>query len=233
VRLGQRLYFVVFETALDGLVLVPRSKRYLPMLAGLLADVLAMAGLTLVAYATRAPDGRISLVGGVCLALAFTTLPRIVWQFYFFLRTDVYYLITTVLRCVDLQTTTREYLHNRVNSLLGRHQRLVDESRWHPRDRRVARWYAPLMVTGYAAAIVMLFVVVLPLAWDFFGSALRTVFISGGDTPAHFWDSALLLALNALQFALAGVLALRERRRTRRPDNGIALTGRPATREAR
>jgi len=29
---------VVFETALDGLAGVPRRKRYLPMLAGILSD---------------------------------------------------------------------------------------------------------------------------------------------------------------------------------------------------
>ena len=223
VRLAQRLHFVVFETALDGLVLVPRGQRYLPMLAGLLADVVIMAVLTLAAYLMRGPDGDLPLAGGVCLALAFTTLPRIAWQFYFFLRTDVYYLVTTVLECVDLQTTTRELLQNRVNALLGRRGRLVDPDRWHPRDRRVARWYAPLYVAGYAVSIGMLLVVVLPLAWQFFSSALGRVFLDQAVTPTHFWDSALLLTLTVLQLALAGWLALRDvRRRISGAERGLA-----------
>lgn len=223
VRLAQRLHFIVFETTLDGLVIVPRGKRYLPMLAGLLADVLAMAVLTLAAYLMQGPDGELLLAGGICLALAFSTLPRIAWQFYFFLRTDVYYLITTVLRCVDLQTTTRELLQNKANSLVGRRGRLVDPGRWHPRDRQVARWYAPLLVAGYAISIGMLVVVVVPLAWQFFGSALSRVFFGEADSAAHFWDSALLLALTALQLALAGWLALRDFRRRRAvPDRGLA-----------
>lgn len=213
VRLGQRLYFLVFETVLDGLVAVPRRKRYLPMLAGMLADVVMMAALTVAAAATRQPDGAFSLLGGVCLALAFTTLLRIVWQFYFYLRTDVYYLITTVLGCVDLQTTTRELLRNRMNALLGRTQRLLDESRWHPRDRRVARWYAPLVVVGYSASIAMLVVVFIPLTWRFFSNAIHRVFLGGATGPGQFWDSTVLLALNVLQLAVAGGLALRERRR--------------------
>jgi hypothetical protein len=119
-HLGRRLHYVVFETSLDGLVSVPRRQRYLPMLAGVLADVLVISGLTVVAFATRGPDGAPSLLGGVCLALAFTTVPRILWQLYFFLRTDLYYLIVTVLGCVDLHTTARQVVANRVNGLLGR-----------------------------------------------------------------------------------------------------------------
>ena len=116
VRISRRLYFVVFETNLDGLAVVERRRRYLPILAGLLADALAVAGLTVLAYLTR--DWPV--VSGLCLALAFTTLPRMAWQFYLFLRTDIYHLIATATGCVDLDTAARALIANRVNGLLGR-----------------------------------------------------------------------------------------------------------------
>lgn len=203
VRVSRRLYFVVFETVLDGLVVVPRGKRYLPILAGMLCDVLAIAGLTVLAYLV--PE-----IAGICLALAFTTIPRLAWQFYFYLRTDVYFLFTTALGCVDLDTVTRGVLRNRLNRMLRRPERLVDEDAWHPRDRRVARWYAPLHVAGYTASIVMLVVVVLPLSWRFFSAAVERIAAGGGS--AKFWDSALLMTLTLGQLVLAAVLAWRERR---------------------
>ena len=206
VRLSRRFYFVVFETVLDGLVVVPRRQRYLPMLAGMLADVLVIAGLTVAAYLLPG-------VRGLCLALAFTTIPRLAWQFYFYLRTDLYYLAVTALRCVDLDTVTRGVLRNRFNRIRGRTDLLVDEEAWHPRDRRVARWYAPLHVVGYAASLAMLVAVVVPLAWQFFGRALTA--LAGGDGAAA-WDAALILALTVAQLVLAGVIALRERQDTRR-----------------
>ena len=212
VRLGQRFYFVVFETVLDGLVAVPRRARYLPMLAGMLADALVMAALTLTAFVTRTPDGP-SALGAVCLALAFTTLPRVAWQFYFFLRTDIYYLVTTVLGCIDLQTTSRQLLANRVNRALGRHERLFDEHQWHPRDRKAARWYAPLVVVGYGVSLAMLLLVVAPLAWEFFGQAIDRVLFGSGST-AQAIDAAGLLAVNGGQVVLAAVLAIRQRRRS-------------------
>lgn len=218
VRISQRLHFVVFETALDGLVAVPRAKRYLPILAGLLADVLVVAVLTLVAFvATRGSGASMPLGAAVCLSLAFTTLPRIAWQFYLFLRTDLYYFFTTLLRCVDLQTTTRELLRNRWNKLLGRRDRLVDESRWHPRDFRVARWYVPAMVAGYAVSIGMLVVVVVPLAFRFLSTAVRRLLPGGASDAAQALDSAAFLALTLLQLGLAAALALRERRQRLRP----------------
>jgi hypothetical protein len=74
-------------------------------------------------------------------------------------------LVTTVLGCLDLHATSRELLANRINRVLGRTNRLVDETRWHPRDRQVARWYTPLYVARYGLMIMLLVtVVVAPLA---------------------------------------------------------------------
>jgi hypothetical protein len=198
---------------MNGLVSVPRAQRYLPMLAGMLADLVVAAAFTVAAWLLRGPVAEVPWAAGLCLALALTTLLRIVWQLYFFLRTDVYHLLTTVLGCVDLHTVTRQYLGNAVNRRLGRGHRLVPEDTWHPRDRRVARWYAPLVVAGYGLAIGLLVLVMLPIAWTFFSAAVGRVFLGEAASGAQFWDAAVLLALNVGQLVLAAVLALRERRR--------------------
>ena len=149
--IGRRFYYVVFETSLDGLVAVPRRKRYLPMLAGMLLDVLVIAGLTLAADGLRHTHGFWALVAKLLLSMAFGVVLRLAWQFYFFLRTDLYFLAMTVLGCNDLQTASRQLLANRVNHLLGRRDHLVEESAWTQRDAEVARWYSWLMVAGYCA----------------------------------------------------------------------------------
>lgn len=214
-RISRRMYFLTFETVLDGLVVVPRRQRYLPMLAGLLADLLSMCALTVTAWLMATPGESLSWPAGLCLALAFMTIPRIFVQFYFFLQTDIYHLVTTVLNCVDLHTTARQMLANRIWALRGRPERVVDGSRWHPRDVAVARWYAPMYAIGYAFLIVSLVLITVPVAWRFFSTAVRTV-LNGSSSPAHFWDAALLLAMTALQLGLAGLIALRDRRRLRR-----------------
>ena len=116
----RRLYYVVFVTEMDGLVTVPRRKRYVPMLAGMLTDLLVLAALILVADVTRRPGGALSLAGGVALAFAYMTLLRLAWQFFFYLQTDLYYVIVTVLGCVDLQGTARRVLRARLGRALRR-----------------------------------------------------------------------------------------------------------------
>jgi hypothetical protein len=208
VRISRRLYYVVYETALDGLVTVPRSKRYLPILAGLLADILAVALLTLVAAATHGAGAHPSLIARLCLALAVTTLPRIAWQFYFYLETDIYHLISVVLGCNDLQRAARHVIARR----FGRSRE--DNASLDPRDMRIARWYAPALAVGYLFSAVTIVLIVAPLAWQF-GSRLVGA-LAGAPAPGvHLWDALVVLALTTVQLAIGLAIAVRERQRRR------------------
>ncbi len=109
-RVGHRFTVVVFETVLDGLVVVPRSKRYLPLAAGMLADLAVMAGLVDAAWLLRTWQHRVSVAALICLALAYTTIPRIAWQFFVFLRTDGYFLLQTALGGDDIDAAARDQL---------------------------------------------------------------------------------------------------------------------------
>nr|MDT0660611.1 hypothetical protein [Micromonospora sp. DSM 115978] len=210
ISVGRRLYYVVLETSLDGLVTVPRRKRYLPILAGMLLDVLALSVLTLVADLTRTPDGGLSATGRLCLALAFATLLRIAWQFFFYLRTDLYVLMSTLLGCVDLHTTAKRLLRNRLRRAVGRRDGLADEDQWHPVDRRVANWYSWLIVAGYTFSITVFVVGVAPAVYLMFADAVGR--LGGNSTGGELADSVVFLVLNLGQVAVTGWLAVRERR---------------------
>lgn len=218
VRLSQRLHYLVIETVMDGLVAVPRRQRWLPMLAGMLVDVAVMAALTLLAaYDKR--DGHLSVIGGAALALCFATIPRIAWQFYFFLRTDIYQLLSTVLGTVDLHGASSAVLRSwwlrlrRGDTTASAPDEL---DRWHPRDRRAARWYAPLIVVGYSAVVVVTLLVVLPLAATVFGTLLGRL-AHGEGSAAERWDAVLVLSFTLINVAVAGFLALRRRQKPRSP----------------
>jgi hypothetical protein len=107
----------------------------------------------------------------VALALAYATLLRLLWQGWFFIQTDVYCLIVTVLGCLDLQATARRMLANRWSTLRGRPAR-HDPADRHPRDRAVARWYSVLMVVGYAFCLTTMVLALIPLLARVFGTAI-------------------------------------------------------------
>ncbi|MEU7019984.1 hypothetical protein ABZ990_04920 [Streptomyces sp. NPDC046203] len=213
-RMSYRFYFLVVETSLDGLVVVERRKRYLPILAGMIVDVVLVGVLIIVADFTRGPDG-VGLAGRVCLAVAFAAVIRVLWQFFFYLRTDIYVLISTALGCVDLHTTATRMLRNRCNRLLGRPDRLLDESEWHPADRRAARWYSWLIPVGYTLSLSTFLLGLGPVFFDMIGAVLGR-FTADRPNWGMLVDGTVFLLLTFLQIGIALWLAARDRLRRRR-----------------
>jgi hypothetical protein len=207
--ISRRLYYVVFQTTMDGLVTVPRAKRFLPIMAGMLADTVLLMLLTLLAAVTEGSDGRVSGIGPLALSLAYLTLFRLIWQFWFFLQTDIYYLIVTVLGCIDLQQVSRQRVANATARMTGRPRR-HDPSRWHPRDRAVSRWYAWLLVAGYGFSIVSLLLGMAPVVKRIFAEIFRR--LAGHSSTVGIADSVLFLVLTLAELAVALLIGLRERR---------------------
>jgi hypothetical protein len=209
-RIGHRFIYVVFETSLDGLVAVPRRKRYLPMLAGMGIDVLSLAALILAAAALHpaSPGGSDAraVAYRFLLATAFGVVLRFAWQFYFFLRTDLYYLATAVLGCNDLQTAARQMLWNRVWRVLRRPGRLADESAWTPRDASAARWYSWLLLAGYGWLLFIIVTVLVPAAVRLTRQSVHDLALA--SSPLRAADVLAFLVLNFWQPAVAAALAI-------------------------
>jgi hypothetical protein len=210
-RMGvsNRLIYIVFETQLNGLKSVPRRARYLPFLAGLVCDGVIFCSLGLIADLTRPVSGPYSLVGRLCLALAFTVAMRMAWQLQLYLRTDLYYVFATALNCHDLHDASTALLRNRVWRALGRSRRIADEQQWTSRDRRVAAFYGPFIVLGIFVMVLVTAFGSFPVARQYFATISRD--LVDGPLSAHFWDGLVSLSLNAAQIAALIVLSRRKR----------------------
>ena len=209
--LGTRLYFVVFETRMPSLLSVERRRRHLPFLAGMLADVLIVASLGVLAYATG------GIVRALALAMAFPVCTRFAYQFLLFLQTDVYFALATALGCYDLHAATKARIANRYWRARRRPGRVGAMERWTERDRRVASWYEPFFAAGIVVLLGVWVFALLPVAEQL----LRLIAdaLGGGTGDPRFWDAALFVTLNVSQVALLFHLSRRERR---------ALTPEPA-----
>ncbi len=212
-RLGRRLYFLVAETRLTSLLSVPRRKRFLPFIAGMLADVLVISALTVLAALFQG-HGIPAWCGKFCLALAFTGVVRLIWQFMFYLETDLYYVLATALRCSDLQNATRFHIKNHVRKLLRR-KPLTSAVEWADRDQAMARYYAILLIAGYGFSLGSLAWAGLPTTVHFwslvFGRLVRT-----HTSAQSVVDAVVFVALTASQVGLTIFVILRDRRAGRR-----------------
>ncbi|MDQ1652955.1 MAG: hypothetical protein QOI35_2155 [Cryptosporangiaceae bacterium] len=219
--IGRRFYYLVAETRLDSLMSVPRRRRYLPFLAGMLCDTVLLAALTLLGAALRSADVA-AWIPKLCLALAFTNVLRLMWQFLFYLETDLYYVIATAMRCTQLQVVARHLVASRVRRLLGRPSTEPDPG-WSDRDRAAARWYAPLLVGGYAFSLASLIWVGIPTFVMLWSAAAHEV-LTSNPTVAHIADGLILLAVMSAELGLLLYVTVRDWRARRRTQLSLGAT---------
>jgi hypothetical protein len=221
--ISRRLYYLVAETRLDSLFSVPRKRRYLPFLAGMLADAVLISGLTLLAAALRGHGP--AWVAALMLAISFTCVMRLLWQFMFYLETDLYYVVTNALRCSDLQNAARFRIRTTVRRWSRRPPPEADpDAEWTERDRRMARWYAPLLVAGYGFSLGSLLWAGIPTTVHFW-SQINDRFRDSGTATGGILDAVSFVGLTALQIGLLLYVTVRDRRAARKAGTESARDG--------
>ena len=142
----------------------------------------------------------------------------VIYQCLVFLRTDLYFVLLTALGCRDLHRVTRLYLRSRLTGLTANQAAALAGA--HPRDRRVAPWFALVYLTGLALLTYLFVNIWLPTTAMMGGwVALSLIHAS----PAHvaFWES-LALTLVLLMPVASVVLVWRRQRRNARLARQVA-----------
>lgn len=206
--IGRRLYYLVAETRLDSLYSVPAAQRYVPFFAGVLVDAVGVGAFTLLSAAFR-QLGAPSWLSGLALALAFTNLLRILWEFLFYLQTDFYFVIKTATGCTDLHGAAKHRLRSGMRKLLRRTPAPATDE-WSERDLRAARWYAPMMVAGYGFSLGTLAFIGIPTAILFWSTVLHRLDGSHPQTVATIVDAVFFALLSLTELGLLGYVTIRD-----------------------
>ncbi|HEY2498414.1 MAG TPA: hypothetical protein VGK24_15225 [Candidatus Angelobacter sp.] len=202
--IGHRMWFLVAEADLTGLWGVPKKQRYLPLIAGVITDAVSAAILVLLLYAQDAQWVHLPILAiRICKALVMSYWLRILWQFYIFLRTDIYFVITNYFDCRNLLSDTEEFLKNCVSRFI-RSPRLIDQSHIPAPERRVIRGYSVLWLGGRVLALYVLFAVTLPVVYGYLHD-LFSAFRTGVSANIDGFIDSLLLSLFVVTTLSAGL----------------------------
>ena len=203
-RLGisRRMWVLVAETDMTGLWSVPKEQRYLPMLAGPVVDVTSAAVMLLVLFGDR--QHWLSLpvpVMELLRAMCFVYLMRLLWQCFFFVRTDFYYIIASFFGCKSLMRDTQVYIQNQFRRLVSSRP-LMDQSQLPQSEQRVIRAYAWIWLVGRVIALIMLFFVTIPISLRYLRTSSRGLL--AGLSAGHyvFFDALFTFTFILLPIAL-------------------------------
>jgi len=204
--ISNRLWYLVAETDLTGLWALPKRKRYLPFLAGVLIDAVSGSLLVLALFALEHHWLTLPIFTVRMLrALVLSYWLRILWQSFLFVRTDFYFVIVSLLNCKNLLKDTEDFVRNLARRVAPS-LRFVDQSGIPVAERRVIRLYSVLWVGGRIMAFVVLFSITVPVAISYIRS-LHGVFRAGySANPYNFIDCVVLSAAFLIPVIMGFVL---------------------------
>lgn len=207
---GNRLWDIVAEADLTGILALPRRQRYLPLLAGMMIDVLniALLSLTVGWLLDRGGDAfAVQLLQALVLQLMVT----LSWQFNIFLRTDFYYVVCNYFGHPDLDQQARLYLRDRLHRFSGgRIGAAAAPGALLPRNLGVLRAFSLLWVGGRILAVLLLAFVLIPTLSRYAVRAYDS-FAGPAASRASALDATAFAAISIALFATGMYLWLRRR----------------------
>jgi hypothetical protein len=224
--ISHRLWVLVAQTDMTGIWLAPRRQRLLAVLAGSILDAVVSALLLVLLFAQQ--HQWISLDPGVvlfCRIALFTYLIRLLWQCYFFVRTDFYYVVAIAFNCKDLMGDAEALLRNLMAHVLPSLRR-VDQASIPPREMRVIQAYACIWVIGRLVAFLSLFFIGLPILLGYYseiGKFLLRGQIPTSLAPADIAGWFILIAVPTVLQTAGFVLWLRSLFLARRVAHGTSV----------
>jgi putative peptide zinc metalloprotease protein len=161
ITVSRRYYLLVAQTDLSALWAVPRRRRFPPLLAGIAWDTVRLSALIAARAAQLAGWWHPSpLMARLIAALIVTHILSISWQFFIFLRTDIYAVLATGLGCLNLTEISRLWMARRYRKLSP--AEAAELAAASPRDLTAARWYSWVQAAGLVAVTFYFFAFVVP-----------------------------------------------------------------------
>jgi hypothetical protein len=194
------MWVLVAQTDISGIWMVSRGARIKAYLAGFFID-LSLSSL-LVIYLHGARNGYLPTSNSALLwasAVLATFLFRIVFQFFFYLRTDIYYVLATLVNAKNLMADTERLLNNVVKRLTFRRDKVISQAGIPRRERRWVRVYAVVWVFGRIFALFALAFTILPVLWVY----IEQVYFALSGQP-HRFTTADFFVIVVLSFLVTG-----------------------------
>lgn len=218
VNLGTRLHDLVLQTNVTGLWAIPRNKRYRVYLAGIAWDLIPISVAILLLAHADIP----LVVRNILSTLILLNFFGVIWQFQFYMRTDIYFVVLSLMRCYSLFDDSLAYLRYLFNlikrSLFSKQSEDPTENPLKylsPRDQWKVKSYTILMILGSSISLAIFFAYGIPILVILFIEAFHSVQQGIDQSQTMLVLDGLVVILVEGTFQLVFVVTFLKNRRKR------------------
>lgn len=197
--IGHRLFLVVFETEMNGVWRLPAKKRYVPYLGGLCFDITLLFSATVIRLVW---GGTVPLLDSIMALAGLCLLINILYQFLFFMKTDLYYVIENATGVYNLMENSKAWL-SRFLPFTAPDGAVIYEG-----ESKIVRWYAWFYIAGFILSAGLFLFYLLPQT--IYAVRLSLPKLSLAWTNPVFWDGAVFLLECLLMIGLLAYSWLRK-----------------------
>lgn len=161
ITLGTRLQFLVMQTNVTGLWAIPPKQRYRVYFAGIACNFIIASCALLIAAYIPITSFFYHMLRVIILINLFAFIP----QFFVFMRTDMYFVLTTFLRCYNLYDDALTYFRYLLKRFL--HQNPYNQKNplfsLPQKEQQNVRWYMWFAIVGSIICLGTFFLYVIPI----------------------------------------------------------------------
>lgn len=209
---GRRLFSLVAQCQVDDLWQLPRQKRMIVYLAGLLVN-LWLFFLAFLLLLWQGPVLPTLFASWLKLVLVFEWTST-AWQFQFYMKTDIYFLVSDVFQARNLMDDAEKVLKSGFSWVLPWQQSKQNEEdlRALPaRERGFVKVYAVFYLCGVGFAVILFFVYALPFVIITLGGAIGILLRGTTAGAEHIIDAIVILIFYGGNFGLLSWFWFQER----------------------
>lgn len=215
--LSNRLLFLVATTDITNIYSLKREKRYRIIFAGIFTDVILFSLSILLIYLNGI--GLLTFndfVDKIIKFIAFSEFLGILWQFLFFMKTDIYYAFETFVKVYNLNDKAENLIRNEFYRLFIKNHHLAYFDT--KKEKKIINFYAILFLLGIFLLMFNFLYYYLPITLSLIKIAWINIWkgLNGGNYNI-FYDGMLFIILFLINYSLLAYGTIRHYRLYLRP----------------
>jgi len=200
--ISNRLYYVVAETDITNLYHIPVKDRWRVYFAGMFSDYLFAAIAIILLYFSDLHI--INITSFVYNILRFVVLIEVLsmlWQFMFFMKTDIYFALENMLKSESLLDDTLNYLKRILYKTLNMRYESLKKLLIPKEQLNIIRVYAVFVIVGVSVSFFRLFIFQVPIIIGLVKEAFQKI-TNSAFLSAQFFDGAVFLIIFSFDYII-------------------------------